>query len=145
MQKLFNSHILTILSIVIYLYRNLVVSYLFCSGSDFMKRIIQDVLQVEEKVGAILRQAREQASEIKRSTEKEISDKLTDAKQKAREIIQTAVEDAKKEAENIREEKLKQADRQQENILKNNADIMDNLVDNICTIILTTEHEKDKK
>jgi hypothetical protein len=31
-----------------------------------MKRIIEDVLEAEEKVGAILRQAREKAAEIKK-------------------------------------------------------------------------------
>ena len=110
-----------------------------------MKKIIEEVLQTEEKVNVILGQARNKASEIRQSVEKEISEKMSDAKQKAREIIQTTVEEAKKEAEHIREEKLKQANQEKDTLLNNNTDTMDNLVDNICNIILTTEYEKDNK
>ena len=107
-----------------------------------MKKIIEDVLHTEEKVGLILGQARDKASEIRQSTEKEISEKMNDAKQKAREIIQSAVENAKKEAENIRGEKLKQADQEKNTLFKDNTGEMDKLVDDICNIILTTEYEK---
>jgi len=110
-----------------------------------MKKIIEEVLQTEEKVGVILGQARNKASEIRQSAEKEISEKMSDAKQKAREIIQTTVENAKKEAEHIREEKLEQAGQEKDTLLNKNTDTMDNLVDNICNIILTTEYEKDNK
>jgi vacuolar-type H+-ATPase subunit H len=110
-----------------------------------MKRIIEEVLEAEEKVSVILKRARDKASEIRRSAEKDISEKMSDAKQKAREIMQAAVEDAKKEAERIREEKLKQADREKETLFNNNADTIDNLVDDICKIMLATEYEKDNK
>ena len=59
-----------------------------------MKQIIKEVFQAEEKVSEILKQARNKALEIRRSVEKENSEKMSDAKQKAREIIQTTVEDA---------------------------------------------------
>ena len=110
-----------------------------------MKKIIEDVLQTEKKVGIVLEQARNKASEIRQSVEKEISEKMSGAKLQAREIIQTTVENAKKEAEHIGEEKLKQADHEKDTLLNNNTDTMNNLVDNICNIILTTEHEKDCK
>jgi vacuolar-type H+-ATPase subunit H len=110
-----------------------------------MKKIIEEVLQAEEKVGIVLDQARNKASEIRQSVEKEISEKMSAAKQKAREIIQTTVENAKKEAEHIGEEKLKQADQEKDTLLNNNTDTMNNLVDNICNIILATEYEKDSK
>ena len=110
-----------------------------------MKKIIEEVLQAEKKVSIVLDQARNKASEIRRSVEKEISEKMSDAKQESREIIQTTVENAKKEAEHIGEEKLKQADREKDTLLNNNTDTMNNLVDNTCNIILTTEYEKDSK
>ncbi len=110
-----------------------------------MKKIIEEVLQAEEKVGIVLKQARNNASEIRQSVEKEISEKMNVAKQEAREIIQTTVENAKKEAEHIMEEKLKQADHEKDTLLNNNTDTMINLVDNVCNIILTTEYEKDSK
>lgn len=110
-----------------------------------MKKIIEEVLQTEEKVSMVLGQAHNKASEIKLSAEKEISGKMSDAKQKALEIIQTTVEEAKKEAERIREEKLKQADHEKDTLLNNNTYTMDKLVGNICNIILTTEYEKDSK
>ena len=74
-----------------------------------MKRIIEEVLQAEERVGGIIKQAREKAAEIKRSAEKESTEKLNDAKQQALAIVQTTVENAKKEAEHISEDKLKKA------------------------------------
>jgi len=110
-----------------------------------MKKIIEEVLQTEKKVSIVLEQARNKASEIRQSVEKEISEKMSDIKQEALEIIQTTVENAKKEAEHIRDEKLKQADREKDIMLNNNSDTMDNLVDNICNIILSTGHEKDSK
>ena len=107
-----------------------------------MKEIIEEVFKAEEKVGVILKQAREKASEIRQNAEKENLDRVNETKQKARETIQTAVEQAKKEAELIREEKLRQADSEKDSIL-NNKDMIDGLIDNICNIILTTECEKD--
>jgi len=110
-----------------------------------MKKIIEEVLQTENKVSLVIEQARNKASGIKQSVEKEISEKMSDAKQEAREIIQTTIENAKKEAEHISEEILKQADQEKDTLLNNNSGAMDNLVDNICNIILSTEYEKDSK
>lgn len=110
-----------------------------------MKQIIEEVLQAEEKVGAILKEARNKASEISQSAEKEVSARISDAKEQARELIKAAVEDAKKEGQRIGEEKLKAADGEKDALLKNNAETTSNLVANICKIVLTTEHEGNKK
>ncbi|MBC8217922.1 MAG: hypothetical protein H8E73_05600 [Planctomycetes bacterium] len=108
-----------------------------------MKRIIEEVLQAEERVGAIINDARDRAAEIKRSAEKEISQKTSDAKQKGREMVQTAVEEAKKEAERISKDKIELIDHQKDALLNNRAAEIDNLVGEICEMILTTECEKD--
>ena len=110
-----------------------------------MKQIIKEVFQAEKKVGEILKQARQKASEIRRSVDNENAEKISDTKQKAREIIQTTVEQAKKEAEQIRLEKLEQAKQEKISLLKDKQDIIDNLVEHICNIIISTEYEKDKK
>jgi vacuolar-type H+-ATPase subunit H len=110
-----------------------------------MKRIIEEVLQAEEKVGDIIKQAREKAAAIKHSAEKENTEKLNDAKQQALAIVQTAVENAKKEAEHISEEKLKKAQEEKDILLNEKSAEIDSLVDNICQIILITEHERDRK
>jgi vacuolar-type H+-ATPase subunit H len=102
-----------------------------------MKRIIEDVLQAEEKVGVILRQAREKGSEIRRSAENEISERMNEAKQKGREIVQTTVEDAKKDAERISAEKLEQADREKDAMLNDRTDVIDGLVTDICNLVMT--------
>jgi len=110
-----------------------------------MKQIIEEVFQAEEKVGAVLAQAREKASEIRLSAEKEISEKTNEAKKEARQIIRSAIEDAEKEAERIRGERLQQTDKGKSAILNNNTDVVDDLIDSICNVILSTEHEKDTK
>jgi vacuolar-type H+-ATPase subunit H len=110
-----------------------------------MKRIIEDVLQTEEKVSGILKEAREKASEIARSAEKEVSEKVGNAKEQARELIKTAVEDAKKEGQRIGEEKLKAADSEKDTLLKDNEKTTGSLVDNICKIVLTTQYEGNSK
>ena len=110
-----------------------------------MKQIIKEVFQAEEKVGEILNQARQKASEIRRSADNENAEKISEAKQKAKEIILTTVEQAKKEAEQIRLEKLEQAKQEKDSLLRDKQDIIDNLVEHICNIIITTEYEKDKK
>ena len=104
-----------------------------------MKRIIEDVLAAEERVGVIIKEAREKASEIRRSAEAEISQKTGDAKQKSREMVQAAVEEAKKDAERIAKEKLEHVGRRKETLLSDMAGEIDNLVGKICEIILTTE------
>ncbi|MFH1717540.1 MAG: hypothetical protein ABIF19_09340 [Planctomycetota bacterium] len=107
-----------------------------------MKQIMEDVLKAEEKVNAILRQARERASEIRQSAEKEISAQMSEARRRALEITQTAVEDARKEAEHIKEEKLAKAEQQQHALLNDETGEISHLVDSICEIILKTEYAK---
>ena len=111
-----------------------------------MKRIIEDVLEAEEKVGVILKQAREKAFEIRRSAENEMSEKTNEAKQAAREIVRIAVEDAKRDAERIRAEKLELVDAEKEALLSGRSpedndrnDVIDGLVNEICNVITTTE------
>lgn len=108
-----------------------------------MKQIMEDVLKAEERVSAILRQARERASEIRQSAEKEISEKMSEARRKALEITQTAVENARKEAERIKEEKLAKAEQQQRALRNDDTGKIDRLVDKICEIILKIEYVKD--
>jgi vacuolar-type H+-ATPase subunit H len=115
-----------------------------CEKSE-RKRIVEEVLQAEEKVDVVIREAHARASEIKRLAEEEISEKTNEAKQKARELIQTVVEGAKKDAERIRLDKLRQADQEREALFNSKTDAIDSLVDNICNIILTTEHDKDSE
>jgi len=107
-----------------------------------MKRIIEEVLQAEERVGDIIKQAHEKAAEIKHSAEKENTEKLNDAKQQALAIIQTTVENTKKEAERISEEKLKKARSQKDILLNEKSAEIDTLVDNICEIILNTGEQE---
>lgn len=108
-----------------------------------MRQIIKEVLEAEQRANVALQEARQKASEIRRSAEKEMSEKIGEAKQQAREIIQTAVEEAKIEAEHLREEGLRRADEQGDALRNGKADVIEDLVDRICTVILTTECEMD--
>jgi vacuolar-type H+-ATPase subunit H len=103
-----------------------------------MKQIIEEVFEAEKKANEIIKQAREKASQIRQSAEKENLEKIAEAKQKAKELIQNTVENAGRDAELMRQEKLKQADSEKESILKNE-EIIKGLVDNICNIVITTE------
>jgi len=109
-----------------------------------MKRIIEEVLQAEQKVNTALKQAREKASEILRTAEKETSEKITQAREQSLEIMQTMVEEAKKEGERYREEKLKKVDQEKEALIQNNADATNALIDDICRIVLNTENQNLK-
>jgi vacuolar-type H+-ATPase subunit H len=104
-----------------------------------MRKIVKEILETESKVGDILRQARQKASDMRHAAENEASKQISDARQEARGIIQNAVEDAKKEAERIREQMLSQADQQGSTLLDGKADAIEGLVDRICDIILTAE------
>jgi len=110
-----------------------------------MKRIIEEVLQTEERLNDIIKQAREKAAAIKHSVEKETSEKLNEAKQQALIIVQTAIENAKKEAEHISDDKLKKAKEEKDILLNEKSAEIDKLVDNICEIILTTENKRNSK
>ena len=102
-----------------------------------MKKIIEEVLQVEEKVGLELKQARNEASEMRLVAEKEVAERISAANKQARELVQSAVENAKIEAERSREEKLKAAEQGKEAFLSENADKIDGLIDNITNIVLS--------
>jgi len=106
-----------------------------------MKKIIKEVLQIEDQVKELINQARSQAAEIKSSADEDMSEKINQAKEETKQIYQTVIEDAKKQAEQIANEKIKRADMQKENMIKRNADKIDSLVSNICKIILTTEYD----
>jgi vacuolar-type H+-ATPase subunit H len=110
-----------------------------------MKQIINEVLQTEERLNAIIKQAREKAAVIKHSAEKETAEMLGETKQQALLIVQTAIENAKKEAEHIGEDKLKKAQEEKNILLNEKSAEIDSLVDNICEIILTTENKRDSK
>ncbi len=110
-----------------------------------MKKIIKEVLQVEDQVKELINQARSQAAEIKSSADKDMSEKINQAKEETKQIYQTVIEDAKKQAEQIANEKIKQADMQKEDMIKSNADKIDSLVSNIYKIILTTEYDMNIK
>ena len=110
-----------------------------------MKQIIKEVIEAEEQVGEILKQARTKAAEIRSSAEKEISAKMSEAHQQARQLLQSAIEEAKKQAKDIKQQKLAQAHQDKDSVLNQNADKIDALVSSICDIILTTEHERDSE
>jgi len=104
-----------------------------------MKQVIEEVLQAEERVGVLLKGAREQADQIRRSTEQEISTLLNDARAEAQASTQSFLEDAKKEAEQIKADRLKLADQAKDRLLNDNADKVGDLVKNVCDLVMTTE------
>lgn len=103
-----------------------------------MKQIIEEVLQAEKNVSAILKDAREKAVEIKKATEKQMATDLSRAKEKAQEIAIEKTEAAKKESETICEEMLKTADKEKENFLAMHSDSVDTLVNKICSLVTET-------
>lgn len=110
-----------------------------------MKRIMEDILKAEDGASSILAQARERASQIRQSAEKEISENMNQARRQAAEIRQAAIEEARKEAERIREEKLSKAQQQERSLLNDDAGRIGPLVDRICEVILKTDYAKDKQ
>ena len=101
-----------------------------------MKQIIKEVLDAEERLGATLQQAREQASGIKRAAEAEAAERVGQAREQARRIIREAVQDAEEEGQRLRAEKLAQADRQRDTLLNSHAAAMQELVDQIQELII---------
>ena len=110
-----------------------------------MKKVIEEVLQVEGKVNADIARAQAKASEIRNAADKNVSEKIIMAKEKGREILQTALENAKKEAERLGKEKIRQADMKKNILMSSNTEKINGLVGDICKIILTTEYETDTK
>jgi len=108
-----------------------------------MKKIIEEVLQVEEKVGLELKQARNEASEMRSAAEKDVAERVNAANKEARELIQSMVDKAKIEAERYREEKLKAAEQGKEAFLSENANKIDGLIDNIVGIVLSGSSERE--
>jgi len=108
-----------------------------------MRKIVKEILEAESRVSATLQEAREQASEMRRSVEREMSEKVSDARRQAQGVVQAAVERARKEAEQIREETLRRADQEENVLLDGKAEAIEDLVSRICTVILSTEDEME--
>lgn len=106
-----------------------------------MKEIIREVLEAEKRVDAILKEARQRASEMRRAAEEEIAQRIGQARQEAREVLQAAAEEARREAERLADEKLAQADQQRSALLDRNVDAVEHLVEDICRLVLSTERQ----
>lgn len=110
-----------------------------------MRKIVKEILEAESRVSTILRQAREQAAQVRRSAEKEMSERISDARRQAQEIMQAAVAETGEEAERIRAEALRRADQQGSALRDGKAEVMEDLLDRICAVILNTECEMDNQ
>ena len=110
-----------------------------------MRRIIEEVLQAEDRANAVLNQARDRASEIGRSADQEISARMVQARDRAQVIVRTAVEQARMETERLREERLRQAGQEHEALLNPQPEILDALVGAICDLIVTPEAGRDAR
>ena len=108
------------------------------SGFGSMKQVIEEVLQAEERVGALLKGAREQADQIRRSAEQENSTLLNNARTEAQALTQSSLEEAKKEAEQIKADRLEQADQAKDMLLNDIADKVNGLVKEVCALIMTS-------
>jgi vacuolar-type H+-ATPase subunit H len=114
-----------------------------------MKPIIKEVFESEEKAGGILRQAQNQAAEIRQAAERDVSESLSQAKEQARQIIHTTVEEAKKQADQVCQEKLQDAEQDRETLpgpgQDRDAAGLDALIETLCHVVQTTEHETDRR
>jgi len=107
-----------------------------------MKQIIEEVLQAEEKAAAIGKEARAKAGQIRLAAEKEAAERVSEAKGQVRGIMQDVIDTARQEAERLRAERLAQADKDNEDLLKSRAETIEGLVDDIASIVLSTEREE---
>lgn len=106
-----------------------------------MKQVIEEVLQAEERVGALLKEARAEADQVRRAVEHDISRMLNESRSQAQILMQTSLEEAKMDAEQIKEDRLKQADQAKETLLNDNADKVSGLVKEICDLIMSTDSD----
>ncbi len=110
-----------------------------------MRRIVQDILEAEARVSAVLEQARQNALEKRRAAEQEISEQMSAARREGREIVRQAVEEARREAERMRVETLERADRQGSALFGGRTEAIEDVVSRICTIVLSTEGRADNR
>ena len=108
-----------------------------------MRKIVKEILETESRIGEILQQARQQASEMRLAADKEASDRTAQARQQAREIVQAVEEEAQRESERLAAETLEQAERQAQALLDGKAKAIEGLVSRICDVVLSVEPEMD--
>jgi vacuolar-type H+-ATPase subunit E/Vma4 len=108
-----------------------------------MRKIVREILETESRIGEILQEARQKASEMKLAADKEASEQVAEARQQARGIVQAAEEEAKKESERIGTETLERAQQQADALLDGKAEAIDDLVTRICDVLLNVEPEMD--
>lgn len=104
-----------------------------------MKKVLEEVLEVEEKVNDEISQARAKAAEIRSVADKDYSEKVSSAKERGREIVQEEIENAKKEAQREGQERLVEAKASREVFLSSNTEKVVSVVEKICQVVLETE------
>jgi len=110
-----------------------------------MRKIVKEILETESRIGEILQQARQKASEMRLVADRETSEQIGDARREARGIVQAAVEEAQKESEQIRVQTLTRADQRASASLDGKTDRIEDLVTRLCAVILNVESEMDEQ
>jgi vacuolar-type H+-ATPase subunit H len=105
-----------------------------------MNEIVDEIIQAEKRVEKLLTEAREKASEITQKAEKEAARVIEQARQKAQERVTRSVEDARDLARQTREKKLSAADSQTEEIFHRKKELIDEIVDTIVQLVISTNY-----
>ena len=108
-----------------------------------MKRIIEEVFETEEKVSAILRQAQMQASEIRQSAEREISESLGARKTRLDRSSRRPSSRPGKRLSRSATRGSERPNRPKKCFVGNSTRNLDGLVETLCQVVRTTEYETD--
>lgn len=108
-----------------------------------MKEILNDILQAEKSVEKVILQAREDALQIKRRAEKEITEKIASARIEAQQSIQTAINQARDQAQKERQERLSEAEAFCAHMTEINADKIQHLVQACSSLVIETTLRED--
>lgn len=108
-----------------------------------MQEIIDQVLEVEQKAEALLKEAREKASHLKNDEDQKGAEKIKQAKEQAQQLIQSKTTEAREKASRDFAQAMKDAEVKQKTIFEENQEAAKEIIEDVLEIITIPEFRKD--
>lgn len=107
------------------------------------KTVLEEILKAEKDAEAIIKQARDKATEIIAAAESDYNKVLSQAKEEAQQEIQNSIKIAKEKAEKDFENAVKEENAENLVFLQQSSEKTDAVAEKIVQSLLTPEYEKE--
>ena len=108
-----------------------------------MQEMMDEIIKAEAEAEKIVKQAGEQAHQLRDSVEKEISEALKKAKEDAQNLIHEKTEQTRRETEKEYKEAVHKAEKENREFLNRHAENVHHIIQAIVKLIITPEYDRE--